>query len=269
MSTISMRELIQAGVHYGHLTSRWEPKMRPYIYGSRDGIHIIDLSQTVSAFERAQAFVSDVVSRGQDILFVGTKKQAQAILKEEAERVNQFHITSRWLGGTLTNWRTIKNSIERLKKLDEMFANGSIEKYTKKEALGYEREREKLEANLGGIKNMSRLPGALFIIDPRKEDIAVKEANRLGIPIIALVDTNCDPDPIDYVIPANDDAIRSIRLFASAIADACVAGSRKSMGMRREGDMGAASYDAESGEVVTTEGAGDVTVIQKPSVSEG
>lgn len=268
MSTISMRDLLQAGVHYGHLTSRWEPKMRPYIYGARDGIHIIDLSETVRSFERAAEFISDTVGRGQDVLFVGTKKQAQAIVREEAERARQYHITTRWLGGTLTNWRTIKNSIDRLKKLDAMFTDGSISKYTKKEALRYEREREKLEANLGGIKQMSRLPGALFVIDPRKEDIAVKEANRLGIPVVGLVDTNCDPDPIDYVIPANDDAIRSIRLFCGALADACISGGRKSVGAQRDGDMGSASYDAERGEVVTADATDGVEVIKKPAAAD-
>lgn len=264
MATISMRDLLESGVHFGHQTSRWNPKMRPYIYGARNGIYIIDLSKTVRAFDRAQEFVSGVVSQGRSVLFVGTKKQAQEIVAEEAVRAKQYHITNRWLGGTLTNWRTIRQSIDKLKKLDRMALDGSFDKFTKKEALMMTRQREKLEANLGGIKDMEHLPGVLFVIDPRKEMIAVSEARTLGIPVVGLVDTNCDPDLVDYVIPANDDAIRSIRLFCAAMADACIEGSRRSSRGGRE-DAATSTYDEEMG--VQTSGASDAEVIIKPGTA--
>ena len=265
MTMISLRDLVEAGVHYGHITSRWEPKMREYIYGVRNGIHIIDLSQTVRLFEDARNFISSTVGNGKEVLFVGTKKQAQAIVAEEAARARQYYVTSRWLGGTLTNWRTIKESIERLKKIDQMVTDGSIMKYTKKERLKIEREQAKLEANLGGIKNMQRLPGALFVIDPRKEEIAILEARRLGIMVVGLVDTNCDPDMVDYVIPGNDDAIRSIRLFCASIADACIEGSKRAVSGGRPGDIGPSTFDVESGEVVTGTTSEGVEVIKKPT----
>jgi len=222
---LSMRDLLEAGVHFGHQTKRWNPKMKPYIYGSRNGIHIVNLAETVRCFYSAYQFIQGVVARGEPILFIGTKKQAQEIVAEEALRGKQFFVTHRWLGGMLTNWRTIKGSIERLKSLEKLKEDGTYLRLTKKEVLQKEREREKLEENLGGIKNMPGLPGAIFIIDPKAERIAVQEANRLGIPVVAVVDTNCDPDPIDYVIPGNDDAIRAIRLFTAKIADAALDGA--------------------------------------------
>ena len=227
MPHISMRKLLEAGVHFGHQTKRWNPKMKPYIYGARNGIHIIDLGKTVTAFDKAYDFVSGVVASGAPVLFVGTKRQAQDVIAEEAARANQFFITQRWLGGTLTNWKTIRSSIEKLRSYDRMSVDGTFQKLSKKEVRSIERDREKLEKSLGGIKDMERLPGAIFIIDGNKESIAVHEANTLGIPVIAICDSNCDPDPINYVIPGNDDAIRAIRLFASTIADACIEGAKR------------------------------------------
>jgi len=226
MSNITMKELLEAGVHFGHQTKRWNPKMKPYIFGARNGIYIIDLQKTVRLFKSAYNYVMETAQNGETMLFVGTKKQAQDSVAEEAQRCGMFHVNQRWLGGMLTNFATVKQSIDRLKRLDAMFADGSIELYTKKEALQLEKERQKLEKTLGGIKGMSRLPGALFVIDPKNETIAVAEAKKLGIPVVAIVDTNCDPDPIDYVIPGNDDAIRAIRLLTSKMADAVIEGSR-------------------------------------------
>ncbi len=227
MAQVTMKQLLEAGVHFGHQTKRWNPKMKPYIFGARNGIYIVDLQKTVRHFRTAVQFVQDTVAKGEKVLFVGTKKQAQDAIMEEALRAEQFFVNNRWLGGMLTNFTTIKDSIDRLKKIEGMATDGTLEQYTKKEALQLEREREKLEKNLGGIKNMSKLPGAVFIIDPNKEAIAVKEANKLGIPVVAVVDTNCDPDNIDYIIPGNDDAIRAIRLFATTIAEACVEGGQR------------------------------------------
>jgi small subunit ribosomal protein S2 len=222
-----MRKLLESGVHFGHQTKRWNPKMKPYIYGARNGIHIVDLGKTVAAFDKAYDFVANVVASGAPVLFIGTKRQAQDVIAEEAARAGQYFITERWLGGTLTNWKTIKSSIEKLRNFDRMANDGTFNKLSKKEVRVIEREREKLEKSIGGIKDMPGLPGALFIIDSGKEAIAVHEAKILGIPVIAVVDTNCDPEPIDYVIPGNDDAIRSIRLFSSAIADACIEGAKR------------------------------------------
>jgi small subunit ribosomal protein S2 len=227
MAQITMKQMLEAGVHFGHQTKRWNPKMKPYIFGARNGIYIVDLQKTVRYFKTAYQFIQDTVANGDKVLFVGTKKQAQDAIKEESLRADQYFVNNRWLGGMLTNFATIKASIDRLKKIEAMVADGTIEQYTKKEALQLEREREKLEKNLGGIKNMTKLPGAVFIIDPKKEMIAVQEANKLGIPVVAVVDTNCDPDNIDYVIPGNDDAIRAIRLFASKMADACIEGAQR------------------------------------------
>ncbi len=221
---LNMKELLEAGVHFGHQTKRWNPKMKPYIFGSRNGIHIIDLQKTVSLFTEIYNFIVRTVSEGYSVLFVGTKKQSHDSIIEESERCGMFYIAQRWLGGTLTNFQTIKRSIARLRELEKMKEDGSINRYTKKEALKMEKEMIKLEKNLGGIKNMDNLPGALFIVDPKREHIAVKEAKKIGIPVIAIMDTNCDPDDIDYVIPGNDDAIRSIRLICSKIADACITG---------------------------------------------
>lgn len=226
MAKMSMRALLEAGVHFGHQTNRWNPKMQPYIYGARNGIYIIDLAKTVKLFDAAYDFVNGIVASGKTVLFVGTKKQAQDLIKDAAVRADQFYITHRWLGGTLTNFRTISKSVDRLKTLEKMSADGSYEKYTKKEVLSFEREREKLFRTLGGIKFMDGMPGALFLVDPRKEYIPVKEANRLGIPVVAVVDTNCSPEGIEYIIPGNDDAIRSIKLFAERIADACIEGAK-------------------------------------------
>ncbi len=225
MAEVTMKQLLEAGVHFGHQVGRWNPKMKPYIFGARNGIYIIDLQQTVRLFQEACAFVRELVAQGGTLLFVGTKKQAQDAIREEAERCGMFYVNNRWLGGTLTNFQTIKQSIERLRKLEEMMADPQVEEaLTKKEMLGVRRQREKLLAALGGIKNMRKLPDAVFVIDANREEIAVREANRLGIPTIAPVDTNCDPDVIDYKIPGNDDAIRAIRLFCSAIADAVLEG---------------------------------------------
>ena len=224
MSSITMKELLEAGVHFGHQTKRWNPKMKPYIFGARNGIYIIDLQKTVRLFKNAYSFVVDSAKAGETFLFVGTKKQGQDSVAEEARRCGMFYVNQRWLGGMLTNFTTVKQSIDRLKRIDTMFADGSIEAYTKKERLQMEKERTKLEKTLGGIKGMSKLPGVLFVVDPNNETIAVTEAKRLGIPVVAIVDTNCDPDDIDYVIPGNDDAIRAIRLLTSKISDAVIEG---------------------------------------------
>ncbi len=221
---VTMKQLLEAGVHFGHQTRRWNPKMKSYIFGARNGIHIIDLQKTVKLFDKAYSFIANTVADGYSVLFVGTKKQAHDSVIEESERCGMFHVVNRWLGGTLTNFQTIRKSIARLKELETMKRDGTMNRYTKKEALEMEREMAKLEKNLGGIKNMAELPGAVFIVDPKKEQIAVKEARKLGIPVVAIADTNCDPDEIDYIIPGNDDAIRAIRLVCSKIADACIEG---------------------------------------------
>lgn len=221
-----MKELLEAGVHFGHQTKRWNPKMKPYIFGARNGIYIIDLQKTVRLFKSAYNYVVEAAKSGETVLFVGTKKQAQDAISEEAQRCGMFYVNQRWLGGMLTNFTTVKQSIDRLKRLDAMFADGSIDAYTKKEALQLEKERQKLEKTLGGIKGMNRLPGMMFVIDPKNEEIAISEANKLNIPVVAIVDTNCDPDNINYVIPGNDDAIRAIRLLTSKMADAVIEGSQ-------------------------------------------
>ena len=231
---INMKQLLEAGVHFGHQTSKWNPKMKFYIYGARNGIHIIDLQKTVVLFKEAYEFIVDTVANEKKVLFVGTKRQAQESIKEEVKRSNMFYVTNRWLGGLLTNFQTVKKSIERLKTLEEMRDSGSFEKFKKKEALGFEREIEKLNFIFDGIRAMDEIPGALFIVDTKKEKIALAEAKKLGIPTIALVDSNCDPDDIDYVIPANDDAIRAIKLFSSKVADACIEGERKREEIIRE-----------------------------------
>ena len=225
MADVSMKQLLEAGVHFGHQTSRWNPKMKPYIFGARNGIYIIDLQQTVKLFRDAYGYIRDLVADGGVLMFVGTKKQAQDAVREEAERCGALYVNNRWLGGMLTNFQTIKASIDRLKRFEEILEDPKMaDALTKKEMLGIRRERDKLLASMGGIKNMKRLPDAMFVIDPKKEEIAVREANRLSIPVVAVVDTNCDPDLIDWKIPGNDDAIRAIRLFAAAIADAVVEG---------------------------------------------
>ncbi len=227
MAYISMKELLEAGVHFGHQTKRWNPKMKPYIFGARNGIYIIDLQKTVRMFKDAYDFITNTVKEGKSVLFVGTKKQAREAVYEEANRAEMFYVHNRWLGGMLTNFQTIKQGIARLNHLNEIENDGSISLYTKKEALKLGKERVKLDNTLGGIRTMTQLPGAMFIVDPKNEAIAVREAKRLNIPIVAIVDTNCDPDDIDYIIPGNDDAIRAIRLVSSRIAEACIEGREK------------------------------------------
>ncbi|MGH7266395.1 MAG: 30S ribosomal protein S2 [Candidatus Rokuibacteriota bacterium] len=224
MSQITMKELLEAGVHFGHQTKRWNPKMAKYIFGERNGIYIIDLQKTLKKFRDAYVFTRNLAANGGTLLFVGTKKQAQETIAEEAARCGMFYVNQRWLGGTLTNFTTIRKSINHLKRLDEMRETGEFERVTKKEALGLDRERAKLEKALVGIKQLDRLPSAVYVIDPRKERIAVAEAQKLAVPIIAIVDTNCDPTGIDHPIPGNDDAIRAIRLITSRIADAVIEG---------------------------------------------
>lgn len=224
MAYVSMKQMLETGVHFGHQTRRWNPKMRPYIFGARNGIHIIDLQQTVKLFREAYDKMVDTVAKGGKVLFIGTKRQAQEAVATEAAKANQYYVTNRWMGGTLTNFVTIQKSIERLKKLEAMFADGSINRYQKKEILLLEREMHKLEESLGGIKNMDKLPQLAFIIDPNREEIAARECRKLGIPIIAVTDTNCDPDNVDYIIPGNDDAIRAIKLFVTAFGEACMDG---------------------------------------------
>jgi len=222
--TISMKELLEAGVHFGHQTRRWNPKMKPYIFGARNGIHIIDLQKTVRLLKTTYEFIVRIVSEGHSVLFVGTKKQANESIVEESERCGMFYVANRWLGGTLTNFQTIRKSVARLKDVETMKEDGSINRYKKKEILKMEKELFKLKKNLDGIKDMDELPGAIFVIDPKREKIAVREAKKLGVPIVAVADSNCDPDDIDFIVPGNDDAIRSIRLICSKIADACIEG---------------------------------------------
>ena len=240
-----MKELLEAGVHFGHQTKRWNPKMKEYIFGERNGIYIIDLQKTLKMFKEASRFIADLSSQGRIILFVGTKRQAQDAISEEATRAGSFYINQRWLGGLLTNWVTVQKSVKRLKELDEMATDGRYELLPKKEVIKLERERKHLQANLAGIKNMSRLPDAIFVIDSNKEQIAVREARKLGIPVVAVVDTNCDPSEVDYIIPGNDDALRAIRLFASKIADSVVEGSQL-LSDKQAADMAAGVERAEA-----------------------
>ncbi len=231
---LTVRDLFEAGVHFGHQTKRWNPKMRPYLYGARNGIHIIDLDQSVYLFRRAFSFVMDAVARGGHIIFVGTKRQAQDIVREEAQRAGQYYVINRWLGGTLTNFRTIKGGLERLKSLERMAEDGTYENISKKEISQLEKERARFEKYIGGVKGMGSLPHAVFIIDPAQESIAVAEARKLKIPIVAVTDSNCDPSMVDYPIPGNDDAIRSIRLITSALADACLHGASRRRDVQRQ-----------------------------------
>ncbi|MDQ1330073.1 MAG: small subunit ribosomal protein [Thermodesulfobacteriota bacterium] len=227
MGYLTMKELLEAGVHFGHQTKRWNPKMKPYIFGARNGIYIIDLQKTVRMFKTAYDFVVETVATGKSVLFVGTKKQAKESIYEEANRCEMFYVHNRWLGGMLTNFQTIKQGIDRLNYLNSIQNDGSINLFPKKERLKHEKERVKLDSTLGGIRSMNGLPGAIFIVDPKNEAIAIREGKRLRIPIISIVDTNCDPDDVDYVIPGNDDAIRSIRLISSRIANACIEGKKR------------------------------------------
>jgi small subunit ribosomal protein S2 len=238
---LNVRELFDAGVHFGHQTRRWNPKMKPYIYGARQGIHIIDLDQTAKLAQAACSFVADTVARGGNVLFVGTKRQAQEIVKSEAERAGMFYVTNRWLGGTLTNYRTMKTGLDRLKTLERMRDDGTYDQLLKKETVQLDKERTRLEKHIGGMKGMTAIPQVMFIVDPAQETIAVKEARKLGIKIVAITDTNCDPGLVDFVIPGNDDAIRSIRLITAALADACIYGvsrRRDNKGEQKGGEKG-------------------------------
>ena len=245
MAVVSMKQLLEAGVHFGHQTRRWNPKMATYIYTERNGIYIVDLQKTVKKLEEAYNFVKDVAASGKTVLFVGTKKQAQEAIKEEATRCSMFYVNSRWLGGMLTNFKTMRTRIARLNQLQKMQADGTFDLLPKKEVIKLQLEIAKLEKYLGGVKEMKELPGALFVVDSRKEKNAIAEARKLGIPIVAIVDTNCDPDEIDYVIPGNDDAIRAVKLIAGAMANAIIEG--------REGRMGAAAEETEEAAAETEE----------------
>ena len=254
--TINMRELLEAGVHYGHQTRRWNPKMKQYIFGARNGIHIIDLQKTVKLFKRACDFVEDSTAKGGHVLFVGTKRLARDLVAEESARSNMYFVNHRWLGGTLTNFPTIRQSIHRLKRLEKMSADGTMAKLTKKEALGLEREKFKLERNLGGIKNMPGMPSALFVTDAHKEQIAVKEAQRLNIPIVAITDTNCDPTGITFPIPGNDDSLKALKLFVSSIAEACIAGKSRAKdfsGDGKEDSVTEGTFHDDTGHAVEVE----------------
>jgi len=243
MAVISMKHLLEAGVHFGHQTRRWNPKMAPYIFTERNGIYIIDLQKTVRKMDEAYMFVRNLAMEGKNILFVGTKKQAQESIEQEAKRCNMYYVNHRWLGGMLTNFRTIRTRVDRLNDIDKMETNGQFDLLPKKEVIKLQHEREKLQANLGGIRTMKGLPGALFVVDPKKEHIAVMEARALHIPIVAIVDTNCDPDEIDYIIPGNDDAIRAVKLIAGKLADAVLEGKQ---GVQSEDASDAGSDDEEA-----------------------
>ena len=280
MAYVSMKELLEAGVHFGHQTKRWNPKMKPYIFGARNGIYIVDLQKTVKMFKTAYDFLVETAAGGKSVLFVGTKKQAKESIYEEANRCEMFYVHNRWLGGMMTNFQTIRKSIERLNYLNTIHNDGSINLFPKKERLKLAKEREKLDGNLGGIRSLERLPGAIFIIDPKNEAIAVHEGRRLNIPIVAVVDTNCDPDEIDYPIPGNDDAIRAIRLLTSRMADACIEGRQKwNERMQAEADKTepedakplSAAVDLKPGErkVISEGGQGPVVeVIRRSAAAE-
>ncbi|CAM2059604.1 30S ribosomal subunit protein S2 [Desulfovibrionales bacterium] len=224
MAYVTMKQMLETGVHFGHQTRRWNPKMRPFIYGARNGIHIIDLQQTVKLYQKVHDVIFNIVASGGKVIFVGTKRQAQESVKSEASRAGMFYVTNRWMGGTLTNFQTIRKSIDRLKKIENMFDDGTINRFLKKEILRFQREIDRLRATLGGIRDMEALPQIAFIVDPKREEIAVQECRKLNIPIAAIVDSNCDPDVIDYIIPGNDDAIRAIKLFVASVAEACMEG---------------------------------------------
>ncbi len=251
MAVISMKQLLEAGVHFGHQTRRWNPKMAPYIFTERNGIYIIDLQKTVKKIDEAYDFMKEVAASGKPILFVGTKKQAQNAIKDEAVRCGQYYVSERWLGGMLTNYKTISGRIRRLNDINTMEEDGTFNKLSKKEVLGLKAERDKLEKYLGGIKEMKGMPGALFIVDPKKERIAVKEARILGIPIVGIVDTNCDPDDVDYIIPANDDAIRAVKLIAGKMADAVIEANQGESFDEGEAE----AVEAEAPEAAETEAA--------------
>jgi small subunit ribosomal protein S2 len=277
MAYITKKELLEAGVHFGHQTKRWNPKMKPYIFGARNGIYIIDLQKTVRMFKGIYDFIVETAAKGKPVLFVGTKKQARESIYEEANRCEMFYVHNRWLGGMLTNFQTIKKSIDRLNYLNDIENDGSINMFPKKERLKLAKERVKLDNSLGGIRNMRSMPGALFIVDPKNEAIAVREGRRLGIPIVAIADTNCDPDDIDYIIPGNDDAIRAIRLITSRIADACIEGGKRydekqlANADKKEADAPqTAAADLQPGErkVISDGSSGPVVEIIRKSTTE-
>jgi small subunit ribosomal protein S2 len=255
LANITMKELLEAGVHFGHQTKRWNPKMKEYIFGERNGIYIIDLQKTLKMFKDASKFVQDSATEGKTVLFVGTKRQAQDAIAEEAKRCGMFYVNNRWLGGLLTNWVTVQKSVKRLKELDEMATDGRYELLPKKEVIKLERERKHLQANLAGIKDMNRLPDVVFVIDSNKEAIAVKEARKLGIPVVAVVDTNCDPTEVDWVIPGNDDALRAIRLFASKVADSIAEGVQSSTDKQAADIAGAIAGDQAAAAASSPDGS--------------
>jgi len=258
-----MKELLEAGVHFGHQTKRWDPRMKEYIFGERNGIYIIDLQKTLKMFKEASKFVTDLTAAGKVILFVGTKRQAQDAIAEEATRCGMFYINQRWLGGLLTNWVTVQKSVKRLQELDDMATDGRYDLLTKKEVIKLERERKHLQANLAGIKNMRRLPDAIFVVDSNNEAIAVKEARKLGIPVVAVVDTNCDPTVVDHVIPGNDDALRAIRLFTSKISDSVIEGAQ--VAGEKPAEIAGVTADIQAG---AAEGTGEAATGEQSGESE-
>jgi small subunit ribosomal protein S2 len=267
LANITMKELLEAGVHFGHQTKRWNPKMKEYIFGERNGIYIIDLQKTLKMFKEASKFVQDLATEGKVILFVGTKRQAQDAIAEEAQRCSMYYVNQRWLGGLLTNWVTVQKSVKRLKELDDMATDGRYELLPKKEVIKLERERKHLQANLAGIKNMSRLPDAIFVIDSNKEQIAVRESRKLGIPVVAVVDTNCDPSEVDYVIPGNDDALRAIRLFTSKISESIAEGvhardDKQSLDIQAAVEAPAAEAGAEEAGAESADGSAEPTMTE-------
>ncbi len=263
MAAIQMKELLEAGVHFGHQTRRWNPKMKPYIFGKRNGIHIVDLQKTLQSFTEAAEFIRDLAAAGRNVLFVGTKRQAQDTIREEAVRCGMFYVNHRWLGGTMTNFKTIRRSIDRFREIEQMLAKEDT-LLTKKELIQLERQRRKMERSLGGIKEMEQLPDALFVIDTVHEHIAVREANRLGIPVVAVVDTNCDPEEVDYPIPGNDDAIRAIRLFTSRVADSVLEGLNLTDERYVGSDELPPEGDGREGEIAQTESSEDAGEASKP-----
>ncbi len=269
MSVVSMKQLLEAGVHFGHPTRKWNPKMKKYIYTARNDIYILDLELTVGLIDEAYAFIKEVVSSGKSVLFVGTKKQAKDAVIEEAQRCDMFYMGNRWLGGTLTNFKTIRSRVDRLNRLNQMEKSGEFDLLPKKEVMKLKAERDKLEENLGGIKEMRTLPGALFVVDPKKEYIAVREAHSLGIPIVGLVDTNCDPDDVDYVIPGNDDAIRAVKLIAGAMADAVIEAREGEEGLaKRKEEEAKAQAEAEAEQKVSENATAETPVEAKAQDDE-
>jgi len=268
LANITMKELLEAGVHFGHQTKRWNPKMKEYIFGERNGIYIIDLQKTLKMFKEASKFVTDQAAEAKLVFFVGTKRQAQDAIAEEAQRCGMFYVNNRWLGGLLTNWVTVQKSVKRLKELDEMATDGRYELLPKKEVVKLERERKHLQANLAGIKNLNRLPDVMFVIDSNKEQIAVKEARKLGIPVVAVVDTNCDPSEVDYVIPGNDDALRAIRLFASKISDSVIEGAQAVTDKQLADIQAGVQYSEGAEAAAATEGEGETAAAEGTDADE-